>query len=93
MQRPLNAGAVVVPEIADPVDHELKVGVRNLFVAEHDFAPGIAGFRQPPEVHDDLKQPLAAALLAQFFLDAWGQRIEQQVQVVRDDLFEWKRGQ
>src|SRR4029078_365000 len=87
VQRALDAGAVVIAEIADVVDHELQVVFGDLFMAEHHFAAGGAGLGQPAEVHHDLKQVGAAFGRAQRLDDARRESIEQQVEVIGDDLF------
>jgi hypothetical protein len=90
VERAFDAGAVVVAEIADVVDHELKVLFGHFFMAEHDFAPRVAGLRKTAEVHDDFEEVNAALGFVQRLDNARRERLKQQVQVVGDDLFVWK---
>ena len=83
----LDAGAVVIAEVTDVLDDELEVLFRHFFVAEHDFAAGVARLGQTAEIHDDLEQVGPAFGRAQSFDDARWESIEQEVEVVGDDLF------
>ena len=86
MEGALDAGAVVVAEVADAVGDELEVFFGDFFAAEDDFAAGVARFGQASEVHDDFEEVGSAFLGAQSFDDAWREGIEEEVQVVGDDL-------
>ena len=84
VQRALDAGAVVLAELADARDDVVDVALRDLALAEHDLAAGEAGLRQAAEVHDDLEQLVLVGAVAQRVADVRRQRVEQQVEVVGD---------
>ena len=56
MQRALDAGTVVIAELADVVGDVVEVGGRHRPVAEQHLAAGHARFRLAAEVEDDLQQ-------------------------------------
>ena len=64
MQRALDAGAVVLAEIAHVLDHHLQVGQRDLVLAQHHLAVAKARLRQAAQVHHDFEQ---VALALGFF--------------------------
>jgi hypothetical protein len=87
VERAFDAGAVVGAEIADVVDHKLEVLFGHLSAREDDFAARVARLWEAPEVHHDFEEVHTALALAQRFDDVRRQRFEQQIEVVRNDLF------
>jgi hypothetical protein len=69
------------------IDDPLEVFFGDLFVGEHDFAARIARLRKAAEVHHHFEEINAPFGFAQKVNDARGERIEQEVEVVSDDLF------
>ena len=51
VQRALDAGAVVVAELADALDDVVEVVARHFGVAERDLVALVARLREPAEVH------------------------------------------
>ncbi len=85
VERALDAGAVVVAEVADVVDDEVEVVFGHLAVAEHDFAAGVAGLGQAAKVHHDLEQAAAHLRRLEPFPEGRRQRRQQEVEVIGDD--------
>jgi hypothetical protein len=56
MEGPLDAGAVVLAERADPLEDVQQVAPLDLVIAEPHHAIGEARLRRPPEVENDLHQ-------------------------------------
>ncbi len=56
MERPLDAGAVVVAESADVVDDVLDVGFGDLAFEQGHLAVGGARLRPAPQIHHDLDE-------------------------------------
>src|SRR5262249_52110910 len=56
VQRALDAGAIVVAELADVGDDVIEVGLGHFDVAEHHLPAGIARLRKAAQIHDDLEQ-------------------------------------
>ncbi len=82
VQRPLDAGPVVVPEDADVIDHVGDVGLGHLSVEELFLAVREAGLRAPAEVHHHLEQVGPVREGAQAIHDLGRERLQQGVQVV-----------
>jgi hypothetical protein len=82
VERPLDAGAVVVAEQADVLHDEGDVGVVDLAIEEHHLRIGEAALRPAPEVHDDLDQRLAILERVHGIDDLGWERREQSVEVV-----------
>ena len=82
VERPLDAGAVVVAEQADVLDHERDVGIVDLAVEEHDLRVREPALRAPTEVHHDLDQRLALLERVDGVDDLRRQGREQRVEVV-----------
>ena len=91
MQRALDAGAVVVAEIADAADDVFEIVLRHLHVAERRLAAGEARLRLPAEVEHDLQQLVLIDALAQRPDDVRRQRLQHRVQVVGDQLLVGQR--
>ncbi len=86
MECAFDAGAVVVTEFADMVDHVLEVCAGNFVSAKDNFVAGKTGVGQPAQIHDDLKQILTPVRRGEGFPDLGRQRSEEFVQIVGDDL-------
>src|SRR5690606_7892514 len=84
VERALNAGAVVVAEFTDVRDDVLDVALGHLPFAEHDLPAGEPRLRQAPQVHDHFQQLVSVRTVADRLADVRRQRVQQQVQVIRD---------
>ena len=82
MERPLDAGAVVVAERPDVVDDERDVRFDDLAVEQTHLRIREAGLRPAPEVHDDLDQGVAIRQLVDRRHDLGRQGREQGVEIV-----------
>ena len=82
MERPLDAGAVVVAERADVVDDVRDVGLGDLALEQRHLGIREARLRPAAEVHDDLDQRLAVGQRVDGVDDLRRQRREQRVEVV-----------
>ena len=82
VERPLDAGPVVVAERADVLDDEGDVGVGDLALEEHHLRIGEAGLGPTTEVHDDLDQRLAILEPVHGLDDLGRDGCEQGVEVV-----------
>ena len=87
VERALDAGAVVVTERADVVDHVLDV-LRLDLAVEQDLlaATAEAGLRPAAEVHDDLDDAAYALEGAHALADLGRQRLEERLEVVGHGL-------
>ena len=65
MQRALDAGAVVLAELADARDDVVDVLDGDLALGQHELAPGVAGFRLAAEIHHDFEEVRGVAGIAQ----------------------------
>ena len=82
MEGPLDAGAVVVAEQADVLDHEGKVGLDHLAIEKADLRIREASLGTAAEVHDDLDECVAVGQGVDRVHDLGRQRPEQGVEVV-----------
>ncbi len=82
VERPLDAGPVVVAERADLVDHQRDVGLGHLAVQEDDLAVGEARLRDAAQVQHDLDEPARVGQGMDRRHDLRRQRAEQRVEVV-----------
>jgi len=82
VERPLDAGPIVVAEGADVVDHVLDVGLADLAIEERHLAVDEARLGSPAEVHDDLDQLRRIGQVADRREDVGRKSVEEQTQVV-----------
>jgi hypothetical protein len=82
VQRPLDAGAVVVAEVADPFDDVVQILGRNRLGPEEDLAAGQTRLRLAAEVHDDFEELVALGQGLERFADLGWQDFEQEAEVV-----------
>src|SRR5216683_2877379 len=78
----LDAGAVVVAELADVVGDVFEVRCRNRAVREQHLAPRHACFRLPAEVEHDLEQLAGICALVQRARQVGGQRARQELDLL-----------
>ena len=84
MQRPLDAGAVILAESADADDHVLEVFGGNRPGAQLDDALGEAGFRHATQVHDDLEEVLKMLFPLDQLAQGERKHVDQLVEIVGD---------
>ena len=83
MERPLDAGAVVLTERADVGDDRLDVGLGDVALEQDLLAAATeARLRAAAEVHHDLDHVAVGGQGAHALGDLQGQRVEQRVDVV-----------
>src|SRR5690606_23181444 len=86
VQRGLDAGPVVVAELADPAHHVVDVLPGHGLVATVNAAVGEAGFGPPPQVQHDF-QKLGQVVQADEHVPHAGRQHVQQLFQVVDDFF------
>ena len=86
MQRPLDAGAIVLGERAHAMDDIFDVFARDRLIAEVDRAAGKTAFGLTAEIHDDFDQILEIGLTVERILDVGRHDAEQEIEIVRDFL-------
>ena len=82
MERPLDAGAIVIAERADVLHHEGDVDIGDLAIEERHLRVGEAGLRPTAKVHHDLDQRFAIRKRVDGGHDLGRQGREQGVEVV-----------
>ena len=65
VERPFDAGAIVVAEVADALGRMGKIVTRDVGDGEHHLLVLEARHRLPPEIHDDLDQAAPGMLVLQ----------------------------
>jgi len=82
MERPLDAGAIVVAERPDMLDDERDVRLDDLALQQAHLRIGEAGLGPAPEVHDDLDEggPIREGVDRRH--DLGRQRSEQSIEIV-----------
>ena len=82
VERPLDAGPVVVAERPDVLDDVADVGLRDLALQERDLAVGEARLGPPAEIEDHLDQRLLVGQRVDGLDDLRRQRRQQGIEVV-----------
>ncbi len=84
MQGAFDSRTVVVAEVPDTGHGEFEILPRNRILGENDRLPGEARLRLSAQVEHDLQQLLPPVHLPQRRLNPRWQRLEEQIQIVRD---------
>src|SRR5215467_3774728 len=79
MQRPLDAGTVVVAELSNTARHVLQVGLGDRLAAQEDLAARYARLRLAAKIEDDLEQPCRICPLVEGVVQVRRQRLRQQL--------------
>ncbi len=90
MQSALDAGAVIRVEIADALDDEFKIVVRDLAIGESHFAVKVTRRWHAPQIEDDFEQFVGSVGLGQGCADGGRQHFDQVVDVVSDSFLHFR---
>ncbi len=95
MKCSLDAGAIVVAKLADPVRNVAEIGPCHVVIAKLDLLMLEPGSRWPPQIHDDLDQLSEVVTLAQeedLAGDRFRKDVEQLPDVVGDFMLRLQMG-